>query len=225
MWSSSAGNNSCSSKAASSSLSKSSTCSSPPPFSPSSPIPTTPAITRKSMEEVWKDITLSSLPHHPTTIIAAAATSANQHAFHGMILQDFLAHPSHKDPATRVDFDHVPSSARGGRATVFGSSVPPSATNLSLNLGSEFHYLQSTDPMRSNPQLQTHATVGTPSFVIPTFSKKRAPENDHDSRDRRHKRMIKNRESAARSRARRQENLFLSLSLSLSLYIYIYITR
>lgn len=75
-----------------------------------------------------------------------------------------------------------------------------------------------------NPQLQTtqtHATVttSTHSFVsslhspfnvlgssslLPSYSKKRAQENGDTSTDRRHKRMIKNRESAARSRARKQ---------------------
>lgn len=41
--------------------------------------------------------------------------------------------------------------------------------------------------------------------------KKRVFESEGGSGDRRHKRMIKNRESAARSRARKQEKFFLFL--------------
>ncbi|OMP00861.1 hypothetical protein CCACVL1_03275 [Corchorus capsularis] len=40
--------------------------------------------------------------------------------------------------------------------------------------------------------------------VFPSFPKKRAQENNENSVDRRHKRMMKNRESAARSRAGKQ---------------------
>ncbi|KAL1536876.1 bZIP transcription factor 27-like [Salvia divinorum] len=53
----------------------------------------------------------------------------------------------------------------------------------------------------------------SPPPNLTTSAKKRFPEFDTTSGDRHQKRMIKNRESAARSRARKQETLSLPLSL------------
>lgn len=84
----------------------------------------------------------------------------------------------------------------------------------------------STVPVRAaGPQSQT-VVNDTPSNFVATYNstllgtlgsssvfpsstnntKKRPQENGDNSTDRRHKRMIKNRESAARSRARKQES-------------------
>ncbi|XP_043812827.1 protein FD-like [Manihot esculenta] len=200
----------------SSSPSKSSSTSS----SPSSQL-LNPSSARQAMEDVWKDINLTCLQDCPS-----GANHANHPAFPaGMILQDFLARPFNKEPPTE------PSS---GRANDFLDSLGPRpATMLSLNSGSDFEILESgTASRRPNPQMNTHARVDTPSFgswlispldalgsssVCPSICKKRLQENHNNSVDRRHKRMMKNRESAARSRARKQESLSsLSLSLSLS---------
>uniref|UniRef100_A0A2C9VYP6 BZIP domain-containing protein n=1 Tax=Manihot esculenta TaxID=3983 RepID=A0A2C9VYP6_MANES len=198
----------------SSSPSKSSSTSS----SPSSQL-LNPSSARQAMEDVWKDINLTCLQDCPS-----GANHANHPAFPaGMILQDFLARPFNKEPPTE------PSS---GRANDFLDSLGPRpATMLSLNSGSDFEILESgTASRRPNPQMNTHARVDTPSFgswlispldalgsssVCPSICKKRLQENHNNSVDRRHKRMMKNRESAARSRARKQESLS-SLSLSLS---------
>nr|XP_024924135.2 bZIP transcription factor 27-like [Ziziphus jujuba var. spinosa]XP_048332232.1 bZIP transcription factor 27-like [Ziziphus jujuba var. spinosa] len=185
----------------------SSTCSSSSLFSPSSPTPITPSppsfpdssnTTRKPMEEVWKDITLASLHDHHST-----STSTT--------LQEFLATPFHKDPSSD------PSSC-ACEISFLGALPPPPAGIMSLNnsgSGFECRFLESNTcagSLQPTPQLQT-ATMAPlvvaldtlrSSSVCPTDSKKRPQENGDNSTDRRHKRMIKNRESAARSRARKQ---------------------
>lgn len=99
--------------------------------------------------------------------------------------------------------------------------MPPPATLLSLNPGCEFHFLDNSDPvLRPSSHLQSHPSSNVSSFSspfealasspgLPSSAKKRVPESENCSGDRRHKRMIKNRESAARSRARKQECLSL----------------
>ncbi|KAF5455738.1 hypothetical protein F2P56_025284 [Juglans regia] len=163
----------------------SSTCSCP--FSASSPVlPTPPA--RKLMEEVWKDISLASLQDHSSNTLSSTTTTQNP-AFCATILQDFLARPLNKEPPTRgASSSGATELSLAVETTFLGSLAPTPATILSLNSGSDFPYPEIRTPVGvgSNPQLQ------------------RAQENVEDSIDRRHKRMIKNRESAARSRSRKQ---------------------
>ncbi|XP_043809115.1 bZIP transcription factor 27-like isoform X2 [Manihot esculenta] len=179
------------SRSISSSPSKSSSiCSSPS----SDQAVNTSSSVRKSMEDVWKDINLTCLQECPIS-------NPNHHRPVGMILQDFLVRPFNKDSPT------PPSSA--GRATDFPNSLAPrTATILTLNSGPSPDILES-DSVRTrpnNPQLHTHASIGAlgSSSAFPSICKKRVQENDDNTSDRRHKRMIKNRESAARSRARKQ---------------------
>ncbi|XVF15962.1 hypothetical protein REPUB_Repub09cG0201000 [Reevesia pubescens] len=159
------------------------------------------------MEEVWKDINLASLHDHSSRQ-GRLSLNPNPHNPH-FILQDFLASPVSKDPQTtnRV--------STNGETTFYGSPVPPPATVLSLNSGPGFDFLDNSDPLRSNSRLQNNPISNLSSFNCPfealassssltSFGKKRVQESDSSSGDRRHKRMIKNRESAARSRARKQ---------------------
>lgn len=179
-----------------------------------------PSSTAKSMEDVWKDINLASLQDQPTTTVTQNAPC--------MILQDFLAKPFTKDPppTTRVASSTEPYSKMA--TDFFDSLGPPTATILSLNSGLEsFQYLENGFPMRPNPQLRGHGNVGRHTFgscptfpfdalgsssVFPSVCKKRPQENGDNSCDQRHKRKIKNRESAARSRARKQESFSLQSS-------------
>ncbi|KAF5455737.1 hypothetical protein F2P56_025284 [Juglans regia] len=196
----------------------SSTCSCP--FSASSPVlPTPPA--RKLMEEVWKDISLASLQDHSSNTLSSTTTTQNP-AFCATILQDFLARPLNKEPPTRgASSSGATELSLAVETTFLGSLAPTPATILSLNSGSDFPYPEIRTPVGvgSNPQLQRHAGFTASSFVssfnspfefscsssaFPSCCKKRAQENVEDSIDRRHKRMIKNRESAARSRSRKQ---------------------
>ncbi|CAL5418488.1 unnamed protein product [Camellia sinensis] len=138
------------------------------------------------MEEVWKDISLSSLQH-------------TYNCTHQLNFQDFLPPSTTKDPPppTRV---YEPSSARSGGPTAFGPLAPPPATVLSLSSGGSdelFCGLEKSDRTRSHPQLQSHTYGRNP---LEALVKKRVNEDS----DRRHKRLMKNRESADRSRARKQ---------------------
>ncbi|GLU19734.1 hypothetical protein SLE2022_359650 [Rubroshorea leprosula] len=159
--------------------------------SSSSPSPLMP----KTMEEVWKDINLASLHDHSTN--PRLQTIPHNSNF---ILQDFFARPFTKDQ---------PSSTHR-ESNLYGTPVPPPpATALSLNSGPGFDFLE-------NSRIQSNAISNLSVFNCPfeamassaslaSFGKKRVQESDNNSGDRRHKRMMKNRESAARSRARKQE--------------------
>ncbi|KAJ8772534.1 hypothetical protein K2173_027711 [Erythroxylum novogranatense] len=181
------------------------------PFAPSSG--TAPS-SRKSMEEVWKEINLASLQDH--TNYSARRIHTHHSSSPGTVLQDFLARPFNKDQSSLVP-SAEPSSNRG--PDFFKSlETPYPATVLSLNSGAHLDYLKSSTRTTVNPRLLGLVERSTPSFDssldspvqgldgLPfSFScKKRSSENDDNSGDRRHKRMIKNRESAARSRARKQ---------------------
>ncbi|KAB2096498.1 hypothetical protein ERO13_A01G109700v2 [Gossypium hirsutum] len=132
------------------------------------------------MEEVWGDISLASLNDHP-----AVTPTANPPSFPSVILQDFLAIPINKEmpPTARSDC----GTFLAEETTLFGSLPPTPATLFTLNA-------------RSIASVAVKAP--TPSF--PSSCRKKGQENEENSDDPRHKRKIKNRESAARSRARKQ---------------------
>ncbi|XP_057971159.1 protein FD [Malania oleifera] len=201
----------------SSSSKSSSTSSSPSPFSltNSSLISIVPTPTPKSMEEVWRDINLPSLPSSDVPAPRNMVAVGHNPTFRGLVLQDFLAA---RDPPVASVSDGP--SAGGGPALSRSPAAPPPATVLSLNSGPEFRFLDGSDDAlrpHSTTHLQTHRPISNGSFPFDgpfdvlasssgmfPFGNKRFPETDGSSGDRRHKRMIKNRESAARSRARKQ---------------------
>ncbi|TYH87556.1 hypothetical protein ES332_D01G124800v1 [Gossypium tomentosum] len=132
------------------------------------------------MEEVWGYISLASLNDHP-----AVTPTANPPSFPSVILQDFLAIPINKE---------MPPTARSGcgtslteEITLFGSLPPTPATLFTLNARSI-----------------ASVAVKAPAPSFPSSCRKKGQENGENSDDPRHKRKIKNRESAARSRARKQ---------------------
>ncbi|XP_009390992.2 bZIP transcription factor 27-like [Musa acuminata AAA Group] len=168
-------------------------------------LPRTPK--RRTMEEVWRDISLCSLHHQERQL-----TPMNHHqrhspatspSFRATMLQDFLAGPLNRPHA--VPPDDVPRPR---------SSTTP-LTQLSLSPTLEIQ------PMGSDAHANSSSIGYNASFISPAFSgnmrrppspiglfsfcsKEAVSENPSASCDRRHKRMIKNRESAARSRARKQ---------------------
>uniref|UniRef100_A0A5B7C0S4 Putative FD protein n=1 Tax=Davidia involucrata TaxID=16924 RepID=A0A5B7C0S4_DAVIN len=164
------------------------------------------------MEEVWKDINLASLHDQPFRQDSHNTTTTTTN-FRSMTFQDFLARPFNKEPPPPL-----PPRLSAGN----DSPAPPLATALSLNSRpDQFHFLGNSDPLSPNLNLQAqppfsyvcslnvdpfNALAAAASSSLPASGKKRfPPESDNNSGgDRLHKRMIKNRESAARSRARKQ---------------------
>ncbi|KAJ8505223.1 hypothetical protein OPV22_006109 [Ensete ventricosum] len=195
----------------SSSSSKSSLSSKPPPVL----IPPT-TIRRRTVDEVWNDISLTTL-HHERLLIPLHHQSYHHHhpasspSFKGMILQDFLAGPLNRPRTISPHaFEELPLLP-----PPLSPTLPQTA--LSLNSGMEFEYLRPRADSHSNsssngqnayfiPSAISGAIDGPPSptALFSLCSKNRLPENSAVGADRYHRRMIKNRESAARSRARKQ---------------------
>ncbi|XP_070023526.1 protein FD [Nicotiana sylvestris] len=181
MWSStsSRGISSSSSKSSSSTSSSSSR-------SPFSPLNHHLNPRLKTMEEVWKDINLSSLQEHTTTYSRDHDHHHQTANFNGMILQDFLARPFATDPPP-------PQAA----------SPVPATTMLNLNSVPELHFFGQNSMLHPPTPISQVPFEGLASSAA--NGRKRIPEIENNSvGDRRNKRMIKNRESAARSRARKQ---------------------
>nr|XP_009418688.1 PREDICTED: protein FD-like isoform X2 [Musa acuminata subsp. malaccensis] len=146
------------------------------------------------MEEVWKDISLSSLqqdmpsipslpPNHLERLCGVSSSTTT--SFKSIILQDFLT-------------EHF-------KATSDRSPPPSTALGLNSNLGGGSNGLSSSSA-------SSFFSDGVGDGVVACCSKKHQMEHelneesgDRSDVDRRKKRMIKNRESAARSRARKQE--------------------
>ncbi|XP_064940831.1 protein FD-like [Musa acuminata AAA Group] len=145
------------------------------------------------MEEVWKDISLSSLqqdmpsipslpPNHLERLCGVSSSTTT--SFKSIILQDFLT-------------EHF-------KATSNRSPPPSPALGLNSNLGGGSNGLSSSSA-------SSVFSDGVGDGVVACCSKKHQMEHelneesgDRSDVDRRKKRMIKNRESAARSRARKQ---------------------
>ncbi|KAF6164025.1 hypothetical protein GIB67_028729 [Kingdonia uniflora] len=169
---------------------------------------------RRTMEEVWNDINLSSMHQNPT----------NEHYHHhqnnpiiGMNnIQEFLARPFSKDQQTG-HVNVISSNNKEVLSNAFGSNAPKPPIVLCLNSEPDFQYLENNDhPLRPQSRFDNNHSNDDTSFASPfdgfaspsgfyPFSKRRAPEDEDNTGDRRLKRMIKNRDSAARSRARKQE--------------------
>jgi len=155
------------------------------------------------MEEVWKDINLATLNEQVTI---PTTTHSN---LGGVILQDFLARPFTIDPPNTI-LSSQTSSIYGPPS----SPAPPLLTALSLSSHPHLHF----DPLTHKPSHPPPSTLSC--FATPppsSLGSKRFAEPDCNLGDKRNKRMIKNRESAARSRARKQENL-LSFFLSFKIF-------
>nr|BAC65866.1 bZIP transcription factor [Arabidopsis thaliana]BAC65871.1 bZIP transcription factor [Arabidopsis thaliana] len=194
--------------------------------SSSSPLPSQDSQAQKrslvTMEEVWNDINLASIHHlnrhspHPQHNHEPRFRGQNHHNQNpNSIFQDFLNGSLNQEPAPTSQTTGSAPNGDSTTVTVLCSSpFPPPATVLSLNSGAGFDFLDNQDPLvTSNSNLHTHhhlsnAHAFNTSFeaLVPSssFGKKRGQDSNEGSGNRRHKRMIKNRESAARSRARKQ---------------------
>ncbi|KAK9067414.1 hypothetical protein SSX86_014743 [Deinandra increscens subsp. villosa] len=137
----------------------------------------------RTMEEVWKDINLSATNHRDASVKAVG--------YRGFILQDFLAKPfsSNDTPSTAV-------SPPGYGSPSSPPPPPPPPMLLNLNSGPDQMNFLTEDQALDVPAsglLGSNNGNGGRMRMFPA-----------SGGDRRHKRMIKNRESAARSRARKQ---------------------
>ncbi|WJX55805.1 hypothetical protein P8452_41531 [Trifolium repens] len=175
------------------------------------------------MEEVWKDINLSSLNDQNTRPILNTRST-----FGGVILQDFLTRPLNLDPppksldyssnnsSSSVASDQNNNNTNNNNASFYCSAPPPPlVTALSLNSHHpdflHHHQQQNVSTCFVNPSsYEQNVGVGSNSF---TCFGKRFGEPDISPGERRNKRMIKNRESAARSRARKQEKIAYTTEL------------
>ncbi|PIA27807.1 hypothetical protein AQUCO_07500022v1 [Aquilegia coerulea] len=164
---------------------------------------------RKAMEEVWKDINPSSSLQQQSTReeqgtvpLPPSTNTCHHHPHHktslrGINLQEFLARPFSREPPSSLGYCTTSSIDQFGH---FGSAPQPPPTYLCLN----------TDP--SQLPLVNHSNDAASSFVeslnnpfdafassseFSPFGKKRGSESEDNTGDTRHKRMIKNRESAA----------------------------
>ncbi|URD94557.1 bZIP transcription factor [Musa troglodytarum] len=172
-------------------------------------LPRTPK--RRTMEEVWRDISLCSLHHQERQLTPMTHhqrhSPATSPSFRATMLQDFLAGPLNRPhavpPAAADDVTRPPSST----TPLTQLSLSPTSLEIQL-MGSDAHANSSSSghnasfisPAFSGNMRRPPSPIGLFSFC----SKEAVSENPSASCDRRHKRMIKNRESAARSRARKQ---------------------
>lgn len=152
------------------------------------------------------DINLTSL-HHPHR---SSSTTTTAQTFH---FQDFFSKPllSYKDQPPPNDV----SSASDTISFGFGS-LSQRCASLSLNSESElgFRFLETSSFLVKKPALDS-----------PACDKKRVQQNSDDSSEVKRKRLMKNRESAARSRARKQESSLPLLLLLLSLLCFFLFLR
>ncbi|KMT09328.1 hypothetical protein BVRB_6g134230 [Beta vulgaris subsp. vulgaris] len=184
------------------SLSSSSSSSpSPSPFSPCFSLHQP----NKTMEEVWKDITMNSLPNTPIPHIHTIHHPTPTSHFKGMILQDFLNASGAGD--SRINSIRSSSSSSSPLYSPPPPPPPPPPTEFQF-FDSERFQIQRNSPVSNFIAFDNSlaASFGVAADdVVTGINKKRFCQGDEDaSGDRRFKRMIKNRESAARSRARKQ---------------------
>lgn len=149
------------------------------------------------MEDIWKDIGLSSLEDQLSTRASKLGGIIGSDRSSRAFLQEFLARPfgEDKDQGHLGGCDHGSSPRHSGGHL----SLPP-ATALRLSSAPD------RLPLLKARIERREASLSDPLEAInSSVPKKRIMEDSTDiSGDRRRQRMMKNRESAARSRARKQ---------------------
>lgn len=167
-------------------------------------ISSSPIFVSNIMEEVWKDINLATLNDQTTR-----PTTTHSMNLGGVMFQDFLGNID--PPNTILSSASASSQTPSLYCPPTPSPAPPLVTALSLSSRPHFHFdslithkPQHPAPAPSNISCLTNHTLAS-SVNCKRYHEPAAP--DCALGDRRNKRMIKNRESAARSRARKQENI------------------
>ncbi|KAL9690339.1 hypothetical protein QQ045_010737 [Rhodiola kirilowii] len=156
------------------------------------------------MEDLWKNITLSTLSslHNPSSSSAALLHQTPHHHNHFQpnltttIFQDFLAQQfSHNDRTKTIAI--VSASSQPQTILSLNSDHPP--PDFHLNDSASGH----SPPVFDNTCSSARHCCTCKRRVVQQESESDEMKTQHPF-DQRHKRMIKNRESAARSRARKQ---------------------
>ncbi|XP_009418350.2 bZIP transcription factor 27-like [Musa acuminata AAA Group] len=140
----------------------------------------------RNMEEVWKDISLSTLHQDvPSTPVLAFHPATTISSFRAVMLQDFIADAFKAENRAYSPSTHSPpaslSPTSDNSRQFFGYDLNASASASGSNAA------QSESTKKRSPEKRPNRSVDRQSGV-----------------EQRKKRMIKNRESAARSRARKQ---------------------
>ncbi|XP_062098783.1 protein FD-like [Humulus lupulus] len=166
------------------------------------------------MEEVWKNINLSSLPENSssssttttttTTATATATATATDQPFPSAILQDFLSIPLLSNtPSKSIDSSSFIPDISLSHHPKQPLPLPLSSFSLNSELPDfGFQFLETRAPVCSNPANQ-HS--GSSSLnTSPVQLKKKAPKKSLESPEKRFVRLMKNRDSADRARARKE---------------------
>ncbi|CAL9106603.1 unnamed protein product [Musa textilis] len=138
----------------------------------------------RNMEEVWKDISLSTLHQDvPSTPVLSFHPATTTSSFRAVMLQDFIADAFKAENRAPPPSTHSPpallSPTSDNSRQFFSYDLNASASGSNA--------AQSESTKKRSPEKRPNRSVDRQSGV-----------------ERRKKRMIKNRESAARSRARKQ---------------------
>ncbi|KAK4744384.1 hypothetical protein SAY87_010696 [Trapa incisa] len=158
----------------------------------------------RSMEEVWQEIDLSSILDHSRPGRAGPMASAAFHAggSAAVSLQDFLARPFHRENAIISGSSSRNNSVSRSSAGSFIPAFPGPPLATALSLASRLDSTNRIDP--APPQLlRAGGSLHNPFL----FKDRLAPspmEDGVDHSEQKRRRLMKNRESAARSRARKQ---------------------
>ncbi|CAH9085001.1 unnamed protein product [Cuscuta europaea] len=150
-----------------------------------------------TMEQVWEDINLSSLHNHlhSTSSSNRAVLGTTSAAAAGINFQDFLTQPAF--------------SGKGRAPLPNAEASPPMLLDLNSIAVPDLHFMPPPPPPRMRSvDLEDLGcfSAGRGGDNNGRILKRSVDDSDQNSTDRRHKRMIKNRQSAARSRARKQES-------------------
>ncbi|XP_027089735.2 uncharacterized protein [Coffea arabica] len=181
--------------------------SSPIPIAPA-PAPPSSCNSKYSMEEVWKDICPSALLHQPTSTSSSAA------ALEGIVFQEFLSRPSraqydstsrhhhhhHHHPGRHSSLESIDRGSFGSHSQ--GQPAPAATASITLSLNATRPPPSSSFSLPLDHDLDADANLNPPTVEFSILPEKRASQDEDTCH--RNKRMIKNRESAARSRARKQ---------------------
>ncbi|OIV94858.1 hypothetical protein TanjilG_22055 [Lupinus angustifolius] len=152
-----------------------------------------------TMEEVWKDINLASLNEHNTR----SSMSTRGSTFGGAMFQDFLSIVPSSNTCSNI--------SSSNSCSLYTTAPPTPVTALSLSCSRPKVSCYSTTTTTTTPPFESlNCTASLPSFETKGFTE--PPSRNRG--ERKNKRMIKNRESAARSRARKQANIIAPLTNS-----------